>query len=151
MTLTANVTNVLNGTIEAVKSVIPASLHIESPSLFSEPVVQSSIGVLIGMTGDIRGRLIIEADHSVFSGIGEMMFGMPIEGEMLESFTGELGNMIAGNLSTHVSQKNIIMDITPPTVIVGQSKMYGFDKAFRVPVQFEDKKELQIILMLEVK
>jgi chemotaxis protein CheX len=151
LTLTANVTNVLNGTIEAVKSVIPASLHIASPSLFTEPVVQSSIGVLIGMTGDIRGRLIIEAEHSVFSGIGEMMFGMAIEGEMLESFTGELGNMIAGNLSTHVSQKDIIMDITPPTVIVGQTKMYGFDKAFRVPVQFEDKKELQIILMLEVK
>ena len=33
------------------------------------------------------------------------MFGMSIEGEMIESFTGELGNMVAGNLCT-VLEKN---------------------------------------------
>ena len=45
---------------------------------------------------------------------------------MLESFTGELGNMIAGNLCTLVGANNLEIDITPSTVIVGTSKLYGF-------------------------
>lgn len=152
MTLTVGekVTSILNGTIEAVKGVIPLALDINKPSLFTEPLQNTDIGVLIGMTGDVRGRIVIESDEKTIGSIGEAMFGMPLEGEMLHSFTGELGNMIAGNLSTQVSQKGVDMDITPPTVFVGNTKMYGFDRAFRVPVQVKDNGgEIQLILMIE--
>lgn len=54
------ITNVLNGTIDSVKSVIPLSIEVGKPALIVQPVEHESIGVLIGMTGDIRGRLIIE-------------------------------------------------------------------------------------------
>jgi chemotaxis protein CheX len=149
MSLGEKVTMILNGTIEAVKGVIPPQFTVDKPSLFTAPLTQSSIGVLIGMTGDVRGRLVIEGDVSSFSYIGEMMFGMALEGEMLQSFTGELGNMIAGNLATSLSQKGITMDITPPTVLVGQTKLYGFDKAFQVPILIEEIGEIQLILMIE--
>lgn len=124
-------------------------MAIDKPSLFTQPFTQMSISVLIGMTGDLRGRLMIEGHETMFGNIGETMFGMPLEGEMLKSFTGELGNMIAGNLATIVSQKGITIDITPPTVLVGQTKIYGFDKAFRVPIHFENKGELQLILTID--
>jgi len=150
MSLGEKVTMILNGTIEAAKGVIPLQFTVDSPSLFTDPLAQSSIGVLIGMTGDVRGQLVIEGDVSSFSYIGEMMFGMALEGEMLQSFTGEVGNMIAGNLATALSQKGITMDITPPTVLVGQTKLYGFDKAFRVPILIEGIGEIQIILMIEL-
>ncbi|WLR53028.1 chemotaxis protein CheX [Bacillus tianshenii] len=151
MSIGVQVTSILNGTIEAVNSIIPVELHIDKPSLMTQPLQQSSIGVLIGMTGDVRGRIVIVGDESTLSNIGEIMFGMPLEGEMLQSFTGELGNMIAGNISTNISQKGLTTDITPPTVMVGQTKMYGFDRAFRVPVNIQDKGEIQIILMIEEK
>jgi chemotaxis protein CheX len=150
MSLSEKVTIILNGTIEAVKGVIPLQLTVDRPTLFAAPLIQSSMGVLIGMTGDVRGRLVIGGDMSTFGSIGEMMFGMTLEGEMLQSFTGELGNMIAGSLATNLSQKEIIMDITPPTVLVGQAKLYGFDKAFRVPILIEGIGEIQIILMIEL-
>jgi chemotaxis protein CheX len=150
MSLSQKITVILNGTIDSVKSIIPTTLSIDKPSLFTEPFTQTSISVLIGMTGDVRGRLMIEGDQNVFGGIGEVMFGMPLEGEMLESFTGELGNMIAGNLATIVSQNGITMDITPPTVLVGQAKIYGFNKAFRVPVHIEGKGEIQLILTMDL-
>ena len=51
--------------------------------------------MLIGITGDVKGLLVLEGNEIVFGGIGEAMFGMPLEGEMLGSFSGELGNMIA--------------------------------------------------------
>lgn len=150
MTLTKSVTDILNGTIDAVKSVVPLEIQVEKPALFTQPFTQHSIGVLIGMTGDARGRIIIDGDHEVFGKIGEAMFGMVLEGEMLESFAGELGNMIAGNISTFVSQRGFEMDITPPTVLVGQTKVYGFTKAFRLPVTITGVGTLMIVLMVEV-
>lgn len=149
LSLGESVTHVLNGTIESVKTVIPLPLAVGKPSLMTQPLEQTSIGVLIGMVGHVRGRLIIESDDQTFGAIGEAMFGMALEGDMLQSFTGELGNMLAGNLCTIVAKKGLEIDITPPTIIVGQSKLFGFDRAFRVPVTIEGKGEIQIILMVE--
>lgn len=150
MTLTKSVTDILNGTIQSVKSVLPLEVTVDKPSLFTQPFTQHSIGVLIGMTGDARGRIIIDGDEKVFGKIGEAMFGMVLEGEMLESFAGELGNMIAGNLSTFISQKGFDMDITPPTVLVGQTKVYGFTKAFRLPINITNVGDMMIVLMVEM-
>jgi chemotaxis protein CheX len=149
VTITKHVTDILNGTIESVKGVLPFEISVEKPSLFTQPYSQDSIGVLIGMTGDVRGRLIIDGNELTFGKIGEGMFGMMVEGEMLESFAGELGNMIAGTLSTFISQQGMEMDITPPTVLVGKTKIYGFEKAFRLPITTQNAGNLTIILMIE--
>ncbi len=149
MTLSKHVTTILSGTIESVKEVIPFDISLDTPAIFTQPFTLQSFGVLIGMTGDVRGRLIIDGDEQVFSSIGEGMFGMVIEGEMLESFAGELGNMIAGTLSTSISQKGMEMDITPPTVLVGQTKIYGFEKAFRLTISIHNAGQINIILMIE--
>ncbi|WP_285766167.1 chemotaxis protein CheX [Peribacillus sp. SI8-4] len=148
MEINAVITKVLNGTILAVKSVLPFSLDIQKPSLFRQPFEQESISVLIGMTGDIRGRLIIEGTNECMSKIGESMFGMPLEGEMLESFAAELGNMLAGNMATSLAA-DIAMDITPPTVIVGKTKLYGFSEAINLPVSLGGAGTIHLILMIE--
>jgi len=150
VTITRSATEILNGTIESVKNVIPFELSIDKPTLITAPYQQKSLGVLIGLTGDFRGRVIIDGNQEVFGKIGEAMFGMVLEGEMLDSFSGELGNMIAGNLTTFVSKNGIAMDITPPTVLVGETKMYGFDKALSLKVTLADTGTIHIILMLEV-
>ena len=97
MTQTKNVTDVLNSTIEALQSVLPFTIIIDSPKLFKSPIAGHTVGVLIGITGDIKGRMIIDAEKEIISKIGEGMFGMPLQEEMFESFAGELGNMLAGN------------------------------------------------------
>lgn len=149
LTLTKSITDILNGTIESVKSVIPTELSIDKPSLITQPFQQQSMGVLIGMTGDFKGRVLIDGDVGVYGKIGEMMFGMPLQGEMLESFAGELGNMIAGNLSTSISKRGVKMDITPPTVFVGNTKISGFNNGFRLPVRMQNIGFLDIVLMVE--
>ncbi|MFZ3589570.1 chemotaxis protein CheX [Bacillus sp. DJP31] len=149
MSQSSNVTKVLNGTIQSVKSVLPMPVTINPPSLFKEKVIRLTMSVLIGMTGDIKGRLVIDGTPQTFSYIGEMMYGMQLEGEMLESFTGELGNMIAGNLATNASQNELIMDITPPTVLVGEAKLTGFTQAIKVPITLSTNGELVVILMIE--
>lgn len=142
------VTGILNGTLNAVRAVVPTCVSIGTPSLVTTPIVQPEMGVLIGITGQVRGRLFVEAKHTAFAAIAEVMFGMKLEGDMLESFVGELGNMIAGNMSTLVSKESIHIDITPPTVLVGNTKLSGYETAIVIPVQLQNEEELRLLLMV---
>ncbi|WP_062356529.1 chemotaxis protein CheX [Bacillus kwashiorkori] len=149
MSLSEKITKILNGTIQSVQSIVPMDLEIARPALLAEPFKQRTTGVLIGITGDILGRILLTGNNELFSKVGESMFGMPVTGEMLESFAGELGNMVVGNLSTIISQQGLTMDITPPTVFVGETSIYGFKKAFHLPIKCDQIGQLEVVLMLE--
>jgi CheC-like family. len=77
------------------------------------------------------------------------MYGFQLDGDMLLSFSGELGNMIVGHLSTLLADWGYNMEITPPTVLVGQTEIHGFDKGFQLPVHIKEIGDIQILLMLE--
>lgn len=149
MSVSKHIQTVLNGTISSMRTILPMQIEVNPPSISSEPYVQQQIGVLIGIVGDIKGRIIIDGSHQAFGSIGASMFGMPLEGEMLESFTGELGNMVAGNLCTIVAQEGLDLDITPPTVMVGNTKLYGFQKIFRLPTKIDGVGEITILLTVD--
>lgn len=144
-----NVQMILNGTISSLTTIIPLKLDILPPSLIVQPFEQKQISVLIGFVGGMKGRLIIDTTKDVISTIGQAMFGMAIEGEMLESFTGELGNMIAGNLCTLLEKDGLILDISPPTVMTGNAKLFGFTKAFVLPVRLEDERMVTVLLTID--
>ena len=124
-------------------------IDIHAPSVTSEPYTQEEMGVLIGLVGDLKGRIIIDGTPATFGAIGAAMFGMPLEGEMLESFTGELGNMLVGNLCTHSSSQGLELDITPPTVMVGTTKLYGFQQAFCLPATIENIGQINILYTID--
>lgn len=142
-------TVILNGTIESVKSIIPISVGVDKPTVIQKPITKITLGVLIELTGNIKGRIIIEGNEHTFSKIGEVMYGMSLQGEMLDSFTGELGNMIAGNLATSVASKGIEIDITPPTLLVNHMNKIHFDKALSLPIHFATVGSFTIFLMIE--
>lgn len=125
------------------------NIDVKSPGIATEPYEQKEMGVLIGLIGDLKGRIIIDASPQVFGAIGSSMFGMPLEGVMLESFTGEFGNMIAGNLCTFAGQHQLELDITPPTVMVGHTKLYGFQQAFKIPATIEGVGEIYILYTID--
>jgi len=145
---TQTIQDVLNGVCISVKNIIPLNLQIGKPSLLGQSL-QIQNGVLIGMFGDVSGKILLSADRTVFSSIGETMFGMVIEGEMLSSFSGELGNMIAAGLSSHIASQGISSDITSPTIMEGTTKLSGFEKAFFINVSCENAGELHIYIMLD--
>ena len=87
--------DVLNGTYSSIKNTVPIHHKMKKPKILNQPL-NLQYGVLIGLTIDMNGKLILAGDTSIFASIGEAMFGMQLENEMLTSFSGELGNMIAG-------------------------------------------------------
>lgn len=125
------------------------NIDVKSPNIANEPYEQKEMGVLIGLVGDLKGRIIIDGSPKIFGAIGSGMFGMPLEGPMLESFTGEFGNMIAGNLCTFAGQHDLELDITPPTVLVGHTKLFGFQQAFKLPATIEGIGDICILYTID--
>ncbi|MBB6453740.1 chemotaxis protein CheX [Salirhabdus euzebyi] len=150
MTITRNeaVTHLLNGTISSFKNVVPVVANINKPELLGKSL-QITYGVLIGFTGDVRGKLILSGDTSIFGSIGETMFGMTLDGVMLTSFSGELGNMVAGGLSTNIAGKGINTDITAPTIMDGKTNLSGYEKALQVPISLDQLGDIYIYILLD--
>nr|WP_247682003.1 chemotaxis protein CheX [Paenibacillus sp. Marseille-P2973] len=139
----------LNSAIESIKHIFSCPTRVDAPNLFDQTLIQSDVGVLIGIVGDMEGRLVIEGESRIFTKLSENMCGMPLEGEMLHSFVGEMANMIAGNTSTLLSNRGKHIDITPPTVMVGQLQLYGFKRGIRVTVHLEAVGPVNTILLLQ--
>lgn len=142
------VTHILNGAVTSIRNVIPIKFQMTKPQTVKQSV-NLDYGVLIGFTGDISGKMIFSAQRNVFGTIGENMYGMALEGEMLASFSGELGNMIAGGISTKVIDNGYKTDITSPTIMEGDTTITGYNQALQVPVTLENVGNLHIYLLLD--
>lgn len=118
------ITHLLNGTLTSLNQVISMNYKVDKPTIGASSF-QLQFGVLIGITGDVKGKLILSGQTDVFSIIGETMFGTTIENDMLTSFSGELGNMIAGGLATNIVNKGLTTDITYPTILKGDTAISG--------------------------
>lgn len=140
--------NLLNGTYLSLKTIAPIRLVMQKPRLL-EQSFYCPLGFLIGMT-DIKGKLILSGDPSIFHYIGESMFGMsmPLEREMLLSFSGKLRNMISRELSTYLIESGINTDITSSTIIQGNFLLLGYQKVLQMTAIFENEGELDVCLLL---
>lgn len=138
----------LNGTMASLEKVISLPYKIIDKEALKQSI-HLHFGVLIGITGQMKGKLILVGDKSVFASIGETMFGMKVHDAMLHSFSGELGNMVAGNLSTHIITKGIKTDITAPTIMEGNTTLTGYRNGLQVTVSFSDVGKLDVYLLID--
>ena len=143
------ITELLNETITSFQEIVPVAFDVERPQLQASPL-SLKYGVLIGMTGDIRGNLVLSGNSTLFQNIGEKMFGMALEGSMLSSFTGELGNMLAGKLSTIISEKGSLVNITPPTIIEGDTTLSGFTRAIQLGFNNATEGRMELYFLLDM-
>ena len=142
------VTNLLNSTTSAIKSVVPFDIQMDKPTLFTEKEINTELGVLIGITGDIRGSIYLNTLRKTSSSIAEKMYGIKIDGDMLVSFQGELGNMISGNISRIIYENGVEIDITPPTIVEGRIITNGHKVALKISTNIEDIGGIDIILTI---
>jgi len=105
--------------------------------------------VLIGLTGEIHGSVVINLSKVLACNIASaMMMGMPVPelDEIAKSAISELCNMILGNAATLFSRKGIVIDITPPTILIGNDIHLSMHKSLIVciPFLFEDGTRMEI-------
>lgn len=84
--------------------------------------IQNAIAVKLELTGDRTGTVLIRFnEENAKKTASAMMMGMPVEDldDMALSALAELGNMIMGGASIHLSEAGINTDITTPTLLKG--------------------------------
>ncbi len=118
----------INPFIEASQTVFKQIASMEAKLgkvyLKTSPYRSEDIVIMVGLTGKIRGQ----ASFSMRKEFGmrlasNMMMGMPVTelDDMSKSAIAELANMIMGNAAMLLYNKGIQIDITPPTLVMGEN------------------------------
>ena len=108
--------------------------------------------IMLGITGEISGQVCVVMGAETAKDIASrMMMGMPIAtlDDMAKSALSELGNMMMGNAATLLSNNSILIDITPPTLLVGSAILSSPEMAvIKVPLIYKDY-EIQLSFLLK--
>lgn len=137
----------INPFISAAQTVMKDFCQIETtmgkPYLKQASYEGEILAIIIGLTGVLKGQVILTMKSKTACNIAsKMMMGMPVPelNDMAKSAVSELSNMVLGNAATIFSTKNIALDITPPTVTLGQNLSFSVSdsKTICVPLNFDD-------------
>lgn len=102
-------------------------------------VIDKDVTAFVGILGDIRGNVSYSCSIATAKNlVSMMMMGQPVEAidELSRSALSELSNMFAGNAMTLFAAESTLLDITPPSVIVGEDVFFilSFLKTITVPI-----------------
>lgn len=149
MSLSIQIKTLLNGTIHAFKEISPNQITVQNPFPFTSPHAHLHYSVLVGMVGDVKARIIIDADQPLFAKLCQSLYGFELDGDLLESFVGEFGNMVAGKLCSFSAAENIQLDITTPTVMIGETQIPIIQHTFSLPISITDIGDINLLLTVE--
>lgn len=112
-----------------------------------------NVVIIVGIAGDLKGQVIFNLrNESACSIASSMMCGMPVSklDDMARSAISELANMISGNAATIFSTKKIALDITPPTIMIGDNIEISTTKSTSVcaPLTMENGNSFEINISL---
>ncbi len=117
------------------------------------PFESANIAVIVGLTGRIRGQVVISMTLSSALEIASaMMGGMQVDAmdEISKSAISELGNMIMGNTATILAGRGIGIEITPPSLLVGEKMVItpAHMKTVCIPLNISDTGKFEIDVSL---
>lgn len=113
---------------------------VGKPYIRSSSFTSDSIVIMIGVTGEMQGQVMLAFKKSVALAIASKMMFMEVTqlDELSTSAICELANMIMGNASTVFSTKNIGIDITPPSMCAGDFTVSGMVANMCIPIYIND-------------
>lgn len=87
-----------------------------------EPISSLGVSALVGLTGQLKGRVIYDMDEPTALAIVSKMNSedFKVFNEMARSTINELANMITGTAVSKLSNLGYKFDLTPPSLFSGQ-------------------------------
>lgn len=113
---------------------------------------ENSLLIMVGLTGEMSGQVILSFENSVALDIASRMCMMELTNldDLAESALSELCNMILGNTATVFSTKGIGIDITPPTICKGSVTLTNnYAANICVPLEYSDGKNIEINIAIK--
>ena len=127
--------------------------NIGKPSVKNCDFTDDTLIIMIGVTGEMKGQVMLSFEDSVACDIASKMMMMPVQqlDDISTSAICELGNMIMGNASTVFSVEGVGIDITPPTICKGNVLFKGVAANLSIPVFYDgDTKRIDLNLSIKV-
>lgn len=135
----------INPFLMAAKKVLQdmcfVEVGIQKPILREATFGPNSWVIIIGVTGEMRGQVLLRMTEESACSVASKMCMMEVKAidDFASSALSELGNMIMGNAATVFSSNNVGIDITPPTLSHGEvSFTSNYAKTLCVPMNFAD-------------
>ena len=113
----------LSATVSLLKDAAAIEAKKEAVNLQQKDKLKYDVGVIIGIVGAFEGSIIFGMSTELAIYIAsKMMGGFQLDSfnEIAQSAISELGNMISGNAAASLEAENVIIDITPPSLVVGR-------------------------------
>lgn len=135
---------IVKSTVEVFKTmmnmkVVPGEISVEKAKPRASEVIAS-----IGVAGFLSGSISVFMSRTVAETAARKMLFMEDEDEIgkeeLIDATGELVNMVGGNIKTELFEKTPLFDISVPSVYIGQDlerRSVCDDLCFLVPFTYE--------------
>ena len=140
-TLSVDLINPFLATAKKILSeVCFVEVAIQKPELKEATFDKSNWVIIVGVTGQLHGHVLLAMTEQQACGIASKMAMMELTqmDEFASSAVGELGNMIMGNVATVFSSNGIGIDITPPTLSNGNVSFASKGaKTLCVPLTFD--------------
>ena len=138
----------INPFVEAAFGVLQEVLNteIKRGELFLKSTSQPVLGVtaIIGLTGDVEGRVLFDMSPETAIAIASEMNGEEITelNALSKATIGELANMITAQAVTKLHEQGFEFDLTPPAIITGENMQVtdGEVEALIVPVELTQGK-----------
>ncbi len=117
----------INPFVEAAFSIMKEVLQEEvvRKELYLKKTSQPVMGVaaLVGLAGDVEGRVLIDMSKESALGIASAMNGEKLTemDELVKATITELANMVTGQAVTKLHDLGFKFDLTPPSIITGDN------------------------------
>ena len=137
--------------VSVMQSVVSSEVKRGAPRLSNTMSDIMGVASIVGLAGQVSGRVIIDMSQSTALNIASSMNGEKFEGfdELVSATLTELGNMITGNAITKLHQLGFKFDLTPPALFIGDNLKItdGKIEALVVPLELpEGKIEINVAI-----
>ena len=148
----------VNPFIESFSAVMPQlgfeTIQRGNLSIKQRDLTCSGAVVIVGIVGAIKGNVVycIDLDHAK-SIASTMMMGMPVEifDDMAQSAISELSNMITANAAIVFEGMGIPVQISPPTMVIGDNVYIRLSKVKTIAVLITTEAgEIELNIGIEV-
>ena len=103
----------------------------------SHPVM--GVAAIVGLAGDVEGRVLIDMSHDTSIKIASTMNGEELTSvdELVKATITELANMVTAKAVTKLHDLGFRFDLTPPSIITGENMQVSDDnvEALIVPLE----------------
>ena len=113
----------VESSVNVLKEVLGLQVRRENVSLKSNALPVLDIAVIVGLVGQVEGRVIFDLDRKTALNIASKMNDETLTefDDLAKATITELGNMITGRAVTKLSELGYKFDVTPPAIFTGNN------------------------------